>query len=167
MLCGCVRRSLPYALKSSAARRTPLHQLSLADQHPSTAIQWEQALSRVTTVSSFMSRGLFFSLDGLDGGGKSTQCRLLADWLRRRRLPSRLLCRSQSASSRRRGCSRDRLASSPGDDAGLRGVSVYGQPRSTRRRNHPDLRSMRDTLPFPIVICSPMSSIKVTPAASM
>lgn len=27
------------------------------------------------------SRGLFLSLDGLDGTGKSTQCRLLADWL--------------------------------------------------------------------------------------
>ncbi len=31
-----------------------------------------------------MPRGLFLSLDGLDGGGKSTQCRLLADWLRSR-----------------------------------------------------------------------------------
>ena len=31
-----------------------------------------------------MPRGLFLSLDGLDGGGKSTQCRLLADWLRNR-----------------------------------------------------------------------------------
>jgi dTMP kinase len=31
-----------------------------------------------------MTRGsLFLSLDGLDGTGKSTQCRLLADWLRR------------------------------------------------------------------------------------
>jgi dTMP kinase len=29
-----------------------------------------------------MSRGLFFSLDGLDGCGKSTQCRLLAEYLR-------------------------------------------------------------------------------------
>ena len=29
-----------------------------------------------------MSRGLFLSLDGLDGAGKSTQGRLLADWLR-------------------------------------------------------------------------------------
>jgi dTMP kinase len=29
-----------------------------------------------------MNRGLFLSLDGLDGAGKSTQCRLLADWLR-------------------------------------------------------------------------------------
>jgi len=29
-----------------------------------------------------MPRGLFLSLDGLDGTGKSTQCRLLADWLR-------------------------------------------------------------------------------------
>lgn len=29
-----------------------------------------------------MSRSLFVSLDGLDGTGKSTQCRLLADWLR-------------------------------------------------------------------------------------
>jgi dTMP kinase len=33
-----------------------------------------------------MSRGLFFSLDGLDGTGKSTQCRLLAQWLRGRGL---------------------------------------------------------------------------------
>jgi len=29
-----------------------------------------------------MATGLFLSLDGLDGCGKSTQCRLLADWLR-------------------------------------------------------------------------------------
>jgi len=33
-----------------------------------------------------MTRGLFLSLDGLDGTGKSTQCRLLADWLRIRGL---------------------------------------------------------------------------------
>jgi dTMP kinase len=31
-----------------------------------------------------MTRRLFLSLDGLDGTGKSTQCRLLADWLRAR-----------------------------------------------------------------------------------
>jgi dTMP kinase len=31
-----------------------------------------------------MTSGLFLSLDGLDGTGKSTQCRLLADWLRGR-----------------------------------------------------------------------------------
>jgi dTMP kinase len=29
-----------------------------------------------------MTRGVFLSLDGLDGTGKSTQCRILADWLR-------------------------------------------------------------------------------------
>src|SRR5258708_25348325 len=29
-----------------------------------------------------MPNGLFLSLDGVDGAGKSTQCRLLADWLR-------------------------------------------------------------------------------------
>lgn len=29
-----------------------------------------------------MKRGLFLSLDGPDGGGKSTQCSLLAQWLR-------------------------------------------------------------------------------------
>jgi dTMP kinase len=31
-----------------------------------------------------MANGPFISLDGLDGTGKSTQCRLLADWLRGR-----------------------------------------------------------------------------------
>ena len=31
-----------------------------------------------------MTRPPFFSLDGLDGAGKSTQCRLLAEWLRGR-----------------------------------------------------------------------------------
>ena len=34
-----------------------------------------------------MIRGVFISLDGLDGTGKSTQCRLLADWLRGRGHP--------------------------------------------------------------------------------
>jgi dTMP kinase len=31
-----------------------------------------------------MARGPFISLDGLDGAGKSTQCRLLGQWLRQR-----------------------------------------------------------------------------------
>lgn len=39
-----------------------------------------------------MSRGLFLSLDGPDGAGKSTQCRLLAAWLRERGW-SVVLCR--------------------------------------------------------------------------
>jgi dTMP kinase len=35
-------------------------------------------------VSSAIPQPLFLSLDGIDGTGKSTQCRLLADWLRGR-----------------------------------------------------------------------------------
>ncbi|MSQ94154.1 MAG: dTMP kinase [Gemmataceae bacterium] len=31
-----------------------------------------------------MQSGIFLSLDGVDGAGKSTQCRLLADWLQAR-----------------------------------------------------------------------------------
>ncbi|MCS7014923.1 MAG: dTMP kinase [Gemmatales bacterium] len=31
-----------------------------------------------------MSQGFFLSLDGVDGAGKTTQCRLLADWLSQR-----------------------------------------------------------------------------------
>jgi len=31
-----------------------------------------------------MNRGWFISLDGIDGAGKTTQCQLLADWLRER-----------------------------------------------------------------------------------
>lgn len=34
-----------------------------------------------------MPRSVFISLDGLDGTGKSTQCRLLVDWLAARRIP--------------------------------------------------------------------------------
>lgn len=34
-----------------------------------------------------MPRGLFLALDGIDGTGKSTQCRLLVDWLRSLALP--------------------------------------------------------------------------------
>jgi dTMP kinase len=34
-----------------------------------------------------MARGTFISLDGVDGAGKSTQARLLADWLRGQGLP--------------------------------------------------------------------------------
>lgn len=34
-----------------------------------------------------MPKSVFFSLDGLDGTGKSTQCRLLVDWLAAQRIP--------------------------------------------------------------------------------
>jgi dTMP kinase len=38
----------------------------------------------VVKDASCMSHSLFISLDGLDGTGKSTQCHLLAEWLRGR-----------------------------------------------------------------------------------
>jgi dTMP kinase len=34
-----------------------------------------------------MARAAFISLDGLDGTGKSTQCRLLGDWLANQKIP--------------------------------------------------------------------------------
>lgn len=34
-----------------------------------------------------MTRPVFLSFDGLDGTGKSTQCRLIADWLRGQNIP--------------------------------------------------------------------------------
>ncbi|MDB5311125.1 MAG: tmk [Gemmataceae bacterium] len=37
-----------------------------------------------------MPRPAFISLDGLDGTGKSTQCRLLADWLAGQKVPVKL-----------------------------------------------------------------------------
>ncbi len=38
-----------------------------------------------------MDRGLLLSLDGIDGTGKSTQCRMLVDWLNLRGTPA-ILC---------------------------------------------------------------------------
>ncbi|MCI0705797.1 MAG: thymidylate kinase, partial [Planctomycetia bacterium] len=34
-----------------------------------------------------MPQPVFLSLDGLDGTGKSTQCRLLVEWLRAQKIP--------------------------------------------------------------------------------
>ncbi len=34
-----------------------------------------------------MPRPVFLSLDGLDGTGKSTQCRLLVEWLTAQKVP--------------------------------------------------------------------------------
>lgn len=44
-----------------------------------------------------MGRGLFLSLDGIDGTGKSTQCELLAGWLRQQGL--QVLCCSDPGST--------------------------------------------------------------------
>src|SRR3984957_17216499 len=41
-------------------------------------------VNHLLAKSTSMLPSLFLSLDGLDGAGKSTQCRLLADWLRGR-----------------------------------------------------------------------------------
>jgi dTMP kinase len=46
----------------------------------------EAPFSKTAGVADSHRRGLFLSFDGLDGAGKSTQCRLLADWLRGRGL---------------------------------------------------------------------------------
>src|SRR5262249_10238997 len=66
---------------------------------------------------------MFFSLDGLDGTGKSTQCRLLADWLR--------------ASGH---------AVTPCIDPG--GTSLGGQLRSLVLHHRPDIDRMCEALLF-------------------
>ena len=46
-----------------------------------------------------MDRGLLLSLDGIDGTGKSTQCRMLVDWLNLRGTPA-ILCNDPGGTGR-------------------------------------------------------------------
>ena len=111
-----------------------------------------------------MSGAPFIALEGIDGTGKSTQCRLLADWLRGRGYTV-TQCADPGGTPLGDKLRRP-FGSAPANEYARRSSIIPGQSGGTCGAHYPGLRSQPARPWLQTVFWSPISSIKDMRAVS-